>query len=270
MKPATDLCETCQSNAMKVVRSANLPDSLKSASLKDAENHLMLAKQERQVYNEECVRATKEFKLNPQSPKVVHCSFDYAQQIHYPSSPQQVGPLYFLTPRKCQIFGICSEGKAQQVNYLIDENDNAGKGANCVVSMLHHYLEANTCTGQHLLHADNAVGQNKNNTVLHYLSWRVLKGQNPTIMLKFIIPGHTKFAPDRFFGLVKRLYRHSCVSTLADFEEVVRNSTTRGQNIPQCTLDLQSGKRYVTWYNWNEYLSTLFHSFPGILKYHQF
>ena len=101
MKPATDLCDTCQSNIVKIMRSANIPDSEKSANLKAAEQHLMLAKQEREVYNEECLRAVKDLKLNPQSAKVVHCSFDFAQQIHFPSSPQQVGPLYFLTPRKC-------------------------------------------------------------------------------------------------------------------------------------------------------------------------
>lgn len=61
------------------------------------------------------------------------------------------------TPRKCQLFGVCSEAKGEQVHYLIDENDSPGKGANCVVSLLHHYLESKTSIGQHLLHADNAV-----------------------------------------------------------------------------------------------------------------
>ena len=160
------------------------------------------------------------------------------------------------------------EGRAQQVNYLIDETTMQAKGLTvwypCCITT---WRPTRALHGQHLLlHADNAVCQNKNNTVLHYLSWRVLKGQNPTIRLKFMIPGHTKFAPDRFFGLIKRLYRRTCVSTLAD----VRNSTTQGQNIPQCTVDLQSGKRYVTWYSWSEYLNTLFRSFPGIWKYHHF
>ena len=90
---------------------------------------------------------------------MLHFSFDFAQQIHFPNSPQQVGPLYFLTPRKCQLFGICSEEHAKQVNYLINESDNPGKGANCVISMLHHYLESKTNPNQDLLlHADNAVG----------------------------------------------------------------------------------------------------------------
>ena len=271
MKPATDLCPICQSNIITIFRSANLPDSEKSQNVKEASDHLMLVHQERKIYNEDCSQAAAELKLHPESPKVVHCSFDFAQQIFFPSSPQQVGPLYFLTPRKCQLFGICSEAKGEQIQYLIDENDSPGKGANCVVSLLHHYLESKTSIGQHLLlHADNAVGQNKNNTVLQYLAWRVLNGRNPTIKISFMIPGHTKFAPDRFFGLVKKLYRRTSVSTLADIEDVVKKSTTGNQNIPQPTVDCRTGKRYVTWYKWDEHLSTFFRPLPGITKYHHF
>ena len=230
---ATDLCHICQSNVVKIVRSANLPDSEKSQNGREAENHLKLAIQERKMYTDECLQATMELKLYPKSPKVVHCSFDFAQQIFIPSTPQQVGPLYFLAPRKCQLFGVCSEAKGEQVHYLIHENDNPGKGASCVVSLVHHYLESRTSVGQHLLlHANNAVGQNKNNTVIQYLAWRVLTGCNPTIKLSFMIPGHTKFAPDQFFGLVKKLYRRTSVSSLHDIEDVGRSLLLRTIPLP--------------------------------------
>ena len=48
----------------------------------------------------------------------VHYSFDYAQQVHLPSNPMQPGPIYFLVPRKCGIFGVCCEGIPKQVNYI--------------------------------------------------------------------------------------------------------------------------------------------------------
>ena len=60
----------------------------------------------------------------------LHISFDYAQNMLIPHSPQQVGPIYFKTPRKCHLFGICSESLPKQINYLIDENELTGKGAN--------------------------------------------------------------------------------------------------------------------------------------------
>ena len=242
MKPKTDLCHVCQENVMKIVRSINLPESEKTDSLKEAEMHLKLAKQEREVYNTQCMKCVEELKTNPQSPKVVHVSFDFAQQIHFPSSPQQVGPLYFLTPRKCQLFGVCSESHMEQVNYLIDENDFPGKGANAVVSMVHHYLDFKLATCPHLLlHADNAVGQNKNNTLLGYLAWRVSTGRNRSLEMSFMLPGHTKFAPDRFFGQIKKLYRRTSVSTLCEIEEIVRNSIIDGRNIPLTTVNCRAG-----------------------------
>lgn len=39
---------------------------------------------------------------------------------------RQVGPLYFKSPRKIQIFGICCGSNRKQHNYLIDEDDSIG------------------------------------------------------------------------------------------------------------------------------------------------
>lgn len=44
MKPATDLCFTCQENASLLMKSANLQDSVKSQRLSDAQEHLKVAK----------------------------------------------------------------------------------------------------------------------------------------------------------------------------------------------------------------------------------
>jgi len=43
------------------------------------------------------------------TPISAHYSFDMAQQVFYPNDPLQPGPMYFLTPRKCAIFGVCCE-----------------------------------------------------------------------------------------------------------------------------------------------------------------
>lgn len=68
----------------------------------------------------------------------------------------QPGPIYFRTPRKCGIFGVCDEGSDNQLFYLIDESTIASKGANATISYLHHYLESHPSTAADLvLHADN-------------------------------------------------------------------------------------------------------------------
>ena len=74
-------------------------------------------------------------------PIQAHYSFDYAQQVHFPSNPMQPGPKFFLTPRKCSIFRVNCESIPRQVNFLTDEATDCGKGANAVISQLHYCYE---------------------------------------------------------------------------------------------------------------------------------
>ena len=49
------------------------------------------------------------------------------------------------------------------ITYLIDESFNVGKGANSIISMLHHFFEHHGLgQTEAYLHADNCSGQNKN------------------------------------------------------------------------------------------------------------
>ena len=153
-------------------------------------------------------------------------SFDFAQQVHYPSNSLQPGPIYSLTPRTAAIFWVCCEAIPRQVNFVIDEASDTGKAANIVVSMLdfffsHHGLGESKAS----LHADNCSGQNKNNTMVQYLMWRVLTGLQQSISLHFMIAGHTKFSPDACFGLIKRKFRQTDVSSLDDLAHLVEKST---------------------------------------------
>lgn len=169
----------------------------------------------------------------------MHYSYDFAQQVHFPFDSQETGPAYFKTARKCGIFGVCCEGKGEQVNYFIDEAENPGKGADCTISLLHHYLEKYGCGEENIcFHADKYTGQNKNNANVQYLLWRVMTGRHVTAELSFMLVGHTKFAPDRYFGLIKKRYRRACVDTIVDLARVVKESTTTGQNIPQLIRSL--------------------------------
>ena len=197
-----------------------------------------------------------------------HYSFDFAQQVHYPSNPLQPGPIYFLTPRKAAIFGVCCEAIPRQVNFVIDEASNTGKGANTVVSMLdyffsHYGLGESTAS----LHADNCCGQNKNNTMVQYLMWRVLTGLHHSIRFHFLITGHTKFSPDACFGLIKRKFRRTDVSSLDDLARVVNESAVC--NLCQL-VGTQDGTTIVPSRDWAGFLSSHFCRLDGIKKYHHF
>ena len=156
-----------------------------------AEAHLLGATTERSLYRSQvasCKSAVQShftisgtFSPPPPSsalpsgsgPACVHYSFDFAQQVDYPHNPLQPGPMYFKTARKCGIFGVCCEGVPGQVNYLLDEAIDVGRGANTVISLLHHFLQHHGLGEVELcLHADNCTGQNKNNAVLQVVCFQ--------------------------------------------------------------------------------------------------
>ena len=168
-KPMTDLCWICQKSNNIILRSQNKSDAEKSAVLREQLQHLRLASQGTQYYRAQCEHAKLEsLTLTDAFEKHLPCSFDgeahyswdYAQQLHYPHDPFQPGPIYFKTPRKCAIFGVCNDGTNIQYNYLIDEINNTGKGANSTISYVHHCLSKYGMGEKKVhFHADNCSGK---------------------------------------------------------------------------------------------------------------
>ena len=286
MKTMTDLCWTCHQNSTAILRAANCSDANKSSTIKDAEEHLRIVQVERSFYKSTCdacresVRAffsvDGEFQppslssnITPNSNDIrVHYSFDYAQQVHYPSDPLQPGPIYFLTPRKCTVFGVSCEALPRQVNFLTDEAGECGKGANNVISRLHYFLETHGLGEKEVfLHADNCTGQNKNNCMVQYLAWRTLTNRHTSITLSFLVVGHTKFAPDWCFGLFKRHYRRTKVGSLRSIAQVVNDSAEC--NFSQLVCD-EEGHTIVPTYDWTDFFAPHLKKIIGIKKYHHF
>ena len=73
---------------------------------------------------------------------------------------------------------------------LIDEACNIGKGANAIISMLHHFFTVYGFGETHLhLHADNCAGQNKIRFMMFYVMWRVLTGLHKEITISLLLVG---------------------------------------------------------------------------------
>ncbi|XP_041356505.1 uncharacterized protein LOC121373797 [Gigantopelta aegis] len=274
MKPMSDLCWTCQKNSNLLIKAANLPLELKTATVKYAEEHLFRATQERSLYTSKVKSCKDVFTMEGitdlEAPGNVvadcsrtfeaHYSFDFAQQIHYPYNPMQPGPIFFKTPRKIGVFGMMTEGLAKMVLFLLDEASSTGKGANCVISLLNFFFEnyglkETVCH----LHADNCSGQNKNNAMMHYLAWRVIMGKHKTITLSFLLAGHTKLGPDWCFGLFKKKLKSSKVDCLKDVETVAKQSSPAGVIVPQLCGD-EGGRVFTPMYSWDSFF------FPGIFR----
>ncbi|XP_045551322.1 uncharacterized protein [Salmo salar] len=110
----------------------------------------------------------------------------------------------------------------------------------------------NTCD----LNCDNCSGQNKNKFVLWYCAWRTMHNLHHSLDLHFLITGHTKFAPDWCFGLIKQHFRKTRVNTLSEIPGVVKDSTVTGVNIPQL-IGLEDGTVLVESYGWQQHLTVL-------------
>lgn len=215
MKPRSDLCRQCQQNSVAIVHTANHPE------------HLRIVKMEREHYQTVCKECKQSVRVHfvtseqftpplpsshiPCTSKAiqVHYSFDYALQVHYPSDPLQPGPIYFLTPRKCTVFGVTCAALPRQINYLTDQAGDCGKDANTVISRIDYF--ANHRFGE----KDNCTGPNKNNCMMQYILWVTLTNRHSNITLSFLPIGHMKFAPGWCFGLFKRAYRRIKVGLLS-------------------------------------------------------
>lgn len=252
MKPATDLCDVCQQNAVIVQRAlTEMSTEAREEKLQVALAHLERAKGQRQFYQQCC----KVIDSNEPATSTLTLSYDYAQNVSYPSRPQQTGSSYFKAARKCSLFGIHNEITKVQTNYLLDEEFEIGKGPNAVISQIHHYFETNPAENL-VLFCDNCVAQNKNNCMLHYLSWRVDSGKNKSITLNFLLTGHTKFSPDRSFGLIKLEYGRSNVDCYQDFEEVVNRSSHKKFNVAVNGSTIQ-------WRTWDAHFKEFYRTLPG-------
>ena len=67
MKPATDLCFVCQQNANFLMKAANMPESVKSNRLTEAQKHLSDAPTQRSYYNQQCESAKNALEKGPLS-----------------------------------------------------------------------------------------------------------------------------------------------------------------------------------------------------------
>ena len=71
------------------------------------------------------------------------------------------------------------------------------------------------------LTCDNYPGQNKNRHDLWYLAWRVAIGLHQSITLNLLAAGHSKFAPDWGFWLLRQEFKRQVISSQSDIESVV-------------------------------------------------
>ncbi|KAK3105662.1 hypothetical protein FSP39_002952 [Pinctada imbricata] len=275
MKPRSDLCFKCQQHREQI--SAAVTENEKLAAISAFTEHIQQAQNERDFYNSS-IRKSKDklsavnfqpghYQPNSSDLIDIHYIFDYSQLFLLPNSSQQTGATYFVKPRRIQCFGICNSAVPIQSNFLLDENETIGKdgsrchGPNSVISMLHEYLRTQSYGEKGAqFHCDNCAGQNKNKTMLHYLSWRCAKGFNDELNMHFMIVGHTKSMCDGCFDLARIKYIRSECHCVSDLENTIDNSASRNEVIHPP----------FPWYDWDSFFNRVFKGLKGISKFHHF
>ena len=97
--------------------------------------------------------------------------------------------------------------------------------------------------------------------------WRVLTGRHRKATLSFMLAGHTKFAPDWGFGLLKQKFRKTKVNSLAELAATVETSAVH--NFAQL-VGTEDGTSIVPMYDWTRFLKPHFKRLQGILSYRHF
>ncbi|XP_064614611.1 uncharacterized protein LOC135478267 [Liolophura sinensis] len=103
--------------------------------------------------------------------------------------------------------------------------------------------------------------------VLWYFAWRVAVGLHKSVSLNFLIAGHTKFAPDWCFGLLKRAFKRNLVPAQSVLETVVNESSS--VNIAQ-VVGYEDGTTVVPVSDWQAFFKNSCKPLHGIKKYQHF
>ena len=201
-----------------------------------------------------------------------HYSFDMAQQVFY---PQQPGPMYFLTPRKCAIFGVCCEALPCQVNYLIDEAVDTGKGANAIISMLHHFFEVHglreqasmlTTVGEQFHGRIPAVAcAHRASQEHHHCPWSL--GTLSSRLIGVLAFWRKKYRSTTitYTHTCACRYRRTKIGGLPELMDVVNSSAT--VNVAQAVGDMD-GTVIVPSYDWTTFLAKHINRCVGIKSFH--
>ena len=95
-----------------------------------------------------------------------------------------------------------------------------------------------------------------------------MAGLHDEATISFLPVGHTKFAPEWCFGLMKQCFRRTKIGDLDDIANCV--SLSSAVNVPQLVGSLD-GTVFVPTYNWSEVFDNIMKSaLKGISRLHQF
>ena len=211
--PKSDVCDECSQIKLDI-------------SQCEEESRLMVLNESLSSHLREARLAREEYRVDSRMEEFMHISFDFAQNLWLPHLANQPSAFYFASLLNVCLFGILDEKSDIQTNYIYSEAEGK-KGSNNVISMLLDYFFTIEPSKRRkiVFHCDNCTGQNKNNCMLKMLCWLVQMDYANEIYLKFMVRGHTKFGPDRHFGMIKKRFEKQNCYTIAHIQQTINESS---------------------------------------------
>ncbi|KAJ8894470.1 hypothetical protein PR048_007124 [Dryococelus australis] len=132
-----------------------------------------------------------------------------------------------------KIVGICIDSMtnnlaSREITVFIYHEDEGGKGANEVCTMLNWYTENKIDRDVRTLYlfGDNCAGQNKNNTLVRMMMVLGEIKRFKDIKVTFPIRGHSFMPNDRDFGIIRRkLRKDERYYTVDEVAELIKHSS---------------------------------------------
>jgi hypothetical protein len=209
-------------------------------------------------------------------PYMISVDFQMGRQVpHF--SRTQPGRFYYRQSLVSHTFGIVDHnntgagGRTYSNHLYVSDEESVGtKDSNHVITCLNHFIGGINVHFRHLVIYLDAAPYFKNFTVLDWAYELVHRRRFNKVELCFMVPGHTKFDPDRLFSCVTAAlngYNQDFYST-RDIYETLRDKSVRTGIIDSVTLFGEDAAHCIN--DWKAALKPRFTKFVGITTYGRF
>ena len=96
-----------------------------------------------------------------------------------------------------------------------------GKSADEILIFLYQHLNSIDVDDHLILYADNCFSQNKNRFLISFMHFLIETKMFSSVILKFLLKGHTHFAPDSCFGLISNKLKETNVYTENELSKII-------------------------------------------------
>lgn len=201
--------------------------TIASAEIRHHNNTVALCRQQyqriKQLEQEELVSDQELKELKSNFKMVLAIDYQQSKLVPYWGMAKQAGETYFLRKLSYTILGIVNHGTyplkesdtslvPELTRVYVEEEQNGSKNADHLCSSIQKYIEevGEEWIKHYVIYLDNAA-TNKNNTVFQWASTFQKHNKLSSIDIRYMVPGHTKFWPDRLFSRIANTYYHSDV-----------------------------------------------------------